>query len=126
MLVGLSFAAKIGPAWPLKANVFALGAANGIFAVAAVGAMLQLASDGKSSGEGARMGVWGAAQAIAFGAGGLFGAIIVDQLRARIGQDSVAFQTVFAVEAAMFIVAALVASATTMKRQTPARKAVQL
>lgn len=126
MLVGLSFAAKIGPAWPLKANVFALGVANGIFAVAAVGAMLQLASDGKASGEGARMGVWGAAQAIAFGTGGLLGAIIVDQLRARIGQDSIAFQTVFAVEAAMFVLAALVATATTMKRQTLARKAVQL
>lgn len=126
MLVGLSFAAKIGPAWPLTANVFALGASNGIFAVAAVGAMLQLASDGKSSGEGARMGVWGAAQAIAFGAGGLLGAIIVDQLRSRIGQDSFAFQTVFAVEAAMFVVAALVATSTTMKRQTPAGKAVIL
>lgn len=126
MLVGLSFAAVVGPAWPLKANVFALGVANGIFAVAAVGAMLQLASDGKTSGVGARMGVWGAAQAIAFGAGGLLGAIIVDQLRARIGQDGVAFQTVFAIEAAMFVIAALIATATNIAQQTPARKAVQL
>lgn len=126
MLVGLSFAATVGPAWPLKANVFALGVANGIFAVAAVGAMLQLASDGCTSGEGARMGVWGAAQAIAFGAGGLLGAIIVDQLRARIGQDSVAFQTVFAAEAAMFVVAALIATATHMTRATPSREAVIL
>lgn len=96
------------------------------FAVAAVGAMLQLASDGRSSGEGARMGVWGAAQAIAFGAGGLLGAVIVDQLRARMGQDSIAFQTVFAVEAAMFVVAALIATGTHMTRPTPARKAVIL
>ena len=78
MLGALSIAAAVGPAWPLKANVFGLGVANGIFAVAAVGAMLGLASDGSSSGEGARMGVWGAAQAIAFGAGGLLGAVIVD------------------------------------------------
>lgn len=126
MLVGLSFAAVVGPAWPLKANVFALGVANGIFAVAAVGAMLQLASDGRTSGVGARMGVWGAAQAIAFGMGGLLGAIIVDQLRARIGQDGVAFQTVFAIEAAMFVIAALIATATNIAQQTPARKAVQL
>lgn len=126
MLVGLSFAAVVGPAWPLKANVFALGVANGIFAVAAVGAMLQLASDGRTSGEGARMGVWGAAQAIAFGTGGLLGAVIVDQLRARIGQDGVAFQTVFAIEAAMFVIAALIATATNIAQQTPARKAVQL
>jgi BCD family chlorophyll transporter-like MFS transporter len=126
MLVGLSFAAVVGPAWPLKANVFALGVANGVFAVAAVGAMLQLATDGRTSGEGARMGVWGAAQAIAFGTGGLLGAVIVDQLRARIGQDGVAFQTVFAIEAAMFVIAALIATATNIAQQTPARKAVQL
>lgn len=126
MLLGLSFSATVGPAWPLKANVFALGVANGIFAVAAVGAMLQLASDGRTSGEGARMGVWGAAQAIAFGSGGLLGALIVDQLRARLGGDSIAFQTVFAVEAAMFVVAALIATATHMTRPTLSREAVTL
>ena len=125
MLAGLSMAATIGPAWPLNANVFGLGVANGTFAVAAVGAMLGLASDGKSSGEGARMGVWGASQAIAFGAGGLLGAIIVDQLRSVMGQDSIAFQTVFAVEAVMFILAALVATGTRLTRQNSIGKAVQ-
>lgn len=125
MLVGLSAAATIGSAWPLTANVFGLGFANGIFAVAAVGAMLGLASDGKSSGEGARMGVWGAAQAVAFGLGGLLGAIIVDQLRSRMGQDNIAFETVFAIEAIMFILAAVVATGTSMTRPTLARKAVQ-
>ena len=125
MLAGLSMAAAIGPAWPLNANVFGLGVANGTFAVAAVGAMLGLASDGKSSGEGARMGVWGASQAIAFGAGGLLGAIIVDQLRSVMGQDSIAFQTVFAVEAVMFILAALVATGTRLTRQNSIGKAVQ-
>ena len=114
MLGGLSFAATVGVDWPLKANVFGLGIANGVFAVAAVGAMLGLASEGKNSGEGARMGVWGASQAIAFGLGGLSGAIIVDQLRATTGQDATAFQIVFAVEAILFIGAALVATGTTM------------
>jgi len=125
MLAGLSMAATIGPEWPLTANVFGLGVANGIFAVAAVGAMLGLASEGKSSGEGARMGVWGASQAIAFGAGGLLGAIIVDQLRSMMGQDSIAFQTVFAVEAVMFILAAYVATSTSLTRQISVGKAVQ-
>lgn len=126
MLAGLSVAASTGPAWPLQANVFGLGLANGVFAVAAVGAMLGLASDGQNSGEGARMGVWGASQAIAFGAGGLLGAVIVDQLRSFMGQDSIAFQTVFAIEAAMFLIAALVATGTAMQRQNPIRKVVQL
>lgn len=126
MLAGLSAAASIGLTWPLKANVFGLGVANGVFAVAAVGAMLGLASDGKSSGEGARMGVWGAAQAVAFGLGGLLGAVIVDQLRSRMGQDSIAFEAVFAIEAVMFVLAALVATGTSMTRPTLARKAVQV
>lgn len=116
MLAGLSFAATAGLVWPLRANVFGLGFANGVFAVAAVSAMLGLASEGKSSGEGARMGVWGASQAIAFGLGGLSGAIIVDQLRAMTGQDSTAFQITFAVEAILFIGAALVATGTRMVR----------
>lgn len=125
MLAGLSMAASTGLAWPLKANVFGLGLANGVFAVAAVGAMLGLASDGKAAGEGARMGVWGAAQAIAFGTGGLLGAVIVDQLRRLLGGDSVAFQTVFAVEAMMFLIAALVATGTSLTRPSHIGKAVQ-
>ncbi len=116
MLGGLSFAATQGVSWPLKANVFGLGLANGIFAVAAVGAMLGLASKGHQSGEGARMGVWGASQAIAFGLGGLTGAVLVDQLRAFTGQDATAFQVVFSIEALLFLAAAFVATGTTLIR----------
>jgi MFS transporter, BCD family, chlorophyll transporter len=126
MLAGLSVAAVAGITWPLKANVFGLGLANGVFAVAAVSAMLGLASDGKSSGEGARMGVWGAAQAIAFGTGGLLGAVIVDQLRALLGQDAAAFQWVFGVEAVMFIVAALFATGTSLTRPKQSQEAMQI
>jgi MFS transporter, BCD family, chlorophyll transporter len=126
MLAGLSMAASVGMEWPLKANVFGLGLSNGIFAVAAVSAMLGLATDGKASGEGARMGVWGASQAVAFGTGGLLGAIIVDQLRSIMGQDAIAFQWVFAIEAVMFVLAALVATGTSMTRPVQTRKAVQI
>lgn len=126
MLAGLSMAATFGIAWPLKVNVFGLGLANGIFAVAAVSAMLGLASDGQSSGEGARMGVWGASQAVAFGTGGLLGAVIVDRLRFIMGQDGIAFQWVFAIEAIMFVLAALVATGTSLTRPTQSRKAMQI
>lgn len=125
MLTGLSMAASTGMSWPLRANVFGLGFANGVFAVAAVSAMLGLASDGKSSGEGARMGVWGAAQAIAFGTGGLLGAVIVDRLRLSFGQDAIAFQWVFAIEAMMFVIAALVATGTSLSRPVQIRKAIE-
>lgn len=126
MLAGLSIAATTGTAWPLKANVFGLGVANGVFAVAAVSAMLGLASKGAASGEGARMGVWGASQAIAFGTGGLTGAIIVDQLRAMTGEDVTAFQIVFGVEAIMFILAALVATGTKITRPHQSREAMEI
>ena len=109
----------------MRANVFGLGIANGVFAVAAVSAMLGLASKGTASGEGARMGVWGASQAIAFGLGGLSGAIIVDQLRALTGQDAAAFQIVFGVEALLFIVAALVATGTSMTSRKSSREAAE-
>lgn len=119
MLGGLAVAATSGAAWPLRANVFALGLANGMFAVAAVGAMLGLAGKGAASGEGARMGVWGAAQAIAFGAGGLTGAVLVDSLRQIAADDGTAFQIVFGIEAALFLCAALLALNTRMAIAAP-------
>ncbi|MEH6789304.1 BCD family MFS transporter [Parasphingorhabdus sp.] len=125
MLTSLSFAAIAGSGWPLQANVFGLGLANGIFAVAAVSAMLGLAGKGETSGEGARMGVWGASQAIAFGLGGLSGAIIVDQLRAVTGENAAAFQIVFGVEAILFLVAAFVATGTRLLRPQPSREALE-
>jgi MFS transporter, BCD family, chlorophyll transporter len=116
MLAGLAIGAVVGMEWPIRTNVFALGVANGVFAVAAVGAMLGMASGGAGSGEGARMGVWGAAQAIAFGLGGLLGAVLVDQLRSAGGEDSAAFQAVFALEAGAFLLAAMVAAGTRLTR----------
>jgi len=106
-LVGLSFAARVGPGWPLAANIAALGFANGVFAVAAIGAMMGLAGEGgEGRSEGIRMGVWGAAQAIAFGLGGLIGAVGVDVGRAVIGSTPETFTIVFGAEAVLFVVAA--------------------
>ena len=108
-LAGLAMAAIAGPGWPLTANVFALGLCNGVFAVSAIGAMMGLAGAGEKTREGVRMGVWGAAQAIAFGLGGLIGALGVDIARHLAGQDGAAFQLIFAIEACLFILAAVLA-----------------
>tara|TARA_R100001126_G_scaffold65647_1_gene37566 strand:- start:266 stop:1588 length:1323 start_codon:yes stop_codon:yes gene_type:complete len=108
-LAGLALAALAGPGWPLSANVFALGFCNGVFAVSAIGAMMGLAGAGEKTREGVRMGVWGAAQAIAFGLGGLSGALGVDIARHLMGRDGAAFQLIFAIEACLFILAAMLA-----------------
>ena len=114
-LVGLALAAQAGAGWPLEANVFALGLCNGVFAVAAIGAMMGLAGAGKKTREGVRMGVWGAAQAIAFGMGGLLGALGVDIARGAHGEDASAFQLIFALEALAFLLAAVLAMRATQK-----------
>jgi MFS transporter, BCD family, chlorophyll transporter len=109
-LSGLVMAGLAGPGWPLKESVFALGFANGVFAVAAIGSMMDLAGSGRKSREGVRMGMWGAAQAVAFGLGGFFGAAAVDIMRFA-GVDPVAaYVTVFAGEAMLFLAAARLAA----------------
>jgi BCD family chlorophyll transporter-like MFS transporter len=117
-LLALVAAAQIGPAWPLKANVFALGVANGVYAAAAIGAMMTLAGSGRSGREGTRMGLWGAGQAMAMGAGGLIGAGAVDVARHVLGSPFTAYATVFTGEAILFLVAALIAAKVAMMGQT--------
>lgn len=89
--------------------VIALGFFNGMFAVAAIGAMMALASEGHGRREGTRMGLWGAAQAIAAGFGGLTGAVLVDVAR-TVAPDGAAFGAVFAFEACLFLAAAIMAA----------------
>ena len=110
-LCGLVMAARVGPGWPILANIFALGFANGVFAVAAIGAMMALAGGGASGthSAGIRMGIWGAAQAIAFGLGGLTGAVAVDAGRALTGSLPQTFMLVFGAEALLFLAAAVLA-----------------
>ena len=88
--------------------VVGLGVFNGMFAVAAIGSMMALAGDGRRGREGTRMGLWGAAQAIAAGFGGLVGAASVDLLR-QFTDTTTAFGTVFLGEALIFIAAAVMA-----------------
>ncbi|MFH6784738.1 MULTISPECIES: BCD family MFS transporter [Methylobacterium] len=109
-LAGIAACGLAGPATPLRACVAGLGLFNGIFAVAAIGSMMALAgTGGTADGEsrhGTRMGVWGAAQGLAFGLGGFLGAAGVDLARLAFGTVVPAYAAVFVTEAALFLVAA--------------------
>lgn len=70
---------------------------------------MALAVAGRSQREGTRTGLWGAAQAVAAGFGGLSGALLVDILR-RVRPDVQAFGSVFLFKALLFVVAAFMAA----------------
>jgi BCD family chlorophyll transporter-like MFS transporter len=118
-LGSLTLAALAGPGWPLQASVFALGFANGTYAVAAIGSMMTLVGQGKAAREGVRMGLWGASQAIACGLGGLAGAAASDLARWLLGSPALAYATVFGLEAALFALAAVMAARLGRTRAAP-------
>ncbi|MGE5155655.1 MAG: BCD family MFS transporter [Bdellovibrio bacteriovorus] len=109
-LLLLAVGGILGPEFPLRPAVFALGLANGLFAVAAIGSMMGLVAAGRERREGVRMGLWGAAQAIAFGVGGFIGTAAVDITRHLMGEPVHAYGTVFAAEAVLFLVSAVLAA----------------
>lgn len=106
--VGLVSSA-VAEGWPLQANVVFLGVANGAFSIAAIATMMRLAGAGGPGREGTRMGLWGAAQAAAFGLGGLLGTAASDLAHALLGEQRTAYAAVFAMQALMFAVSAAVA-----------------
>jgi MFS transporter, BCD family, chlorophyll transporter len=123
-LIGISALGHIGPGAPLLPAVVGLGFFNGMFAVAAIGSMMALAGEGRHAREGTRMGLWGAAQAIAAGFGGLAGAGLADLAR-LVTNDASAFGAVFTFEALLYLAAALMAlrvmeGGVSMSRQTGA------
>ncbi len=122
-MAGMAASAVIGPAWPLHVGVVLLGAANGAFAVSAIGAMMGLAGAGREGREGVRVGLWGAAQAVAFGVGGLFGTGLIDGTRLAFGTPGVAYAAVFTAQAAVFLFAARLAAGVFGARQRPAAPA---
>lgn len=109
-LAGLVLATHSGGAWPLRANAFALGVANGVFTVSAISSMISLAASGGTAREGIRMGLWGAAQAVAFAAGGLLSSAGVDVARHLTHSSLPAYASVFAGQALLFVVAAVLAA----------------
>jgi BCD family chlorophyll transporter-like MFS transporter len=115
-LIALAAAGQMatGAALILPATV-ALGLFNGMFAVAAIGSMMALAGEGRGAREGTRMGLWGASQAVAAGAGGLFGAGAVDVMRHLTDTNAA-----FVFEAALFIAATVMAAQIIDARRQPA------
>ncbi len=121
-LFGLAASGFVGPAWPLRTSVFILGVANGAFAVAAIGSMMALVNAGRGNREGVRMGLWGAAQAIAFGLGGFLGAAAIDLTRYLLGSPVTAYAIVFSSEAMLFVVAAKLAANISTRSPTAASR----
>lgn len=109
-MFGLVIAGILEGEWPLKLNVFILGLANGAFSIAAIASMMRLAVVGGGGKEGVRIGLWGGAQAIAFGLGGLLGAGASDLARSIFTNPASAYSSVFFIEAILFIAAAYMAS----------------
>jgi BCD family chlorophyll transporter-like MFS transporter len=94
---------------PLRPLVLLLGFANGMFAVAAIGSMMQFANLGPHGRQGTRMGVWGAAQGIAFGLGGVLASGTVDVARSLLDSPALSYGLVFCGEALLFGFAARIA-----------------
>ena len=108
-LLCLATAAIVGPSWPLRETVFMLGVTNGAYAVAAIGSMMALVGAGGEKREGVRMGLWGAAQAFAFGIGGFLGTLASDIARYLLTSPALSYSVVFASEAGLFVVSACMA-----------------
>lgn len=101
-LVGLSAGLALVP------FTVVLGFGNGLFVVGAIGSMMRLAAE-REGAAGTRMGVFGAAQAIAAGLAGLLATGLLDLARLVLPIEA-AYGTVFGIEAILFLAAALVAS----------------
>ena len=110
LLLALALAGFHDGDWPLHSTVLMLGITNGVFAVAAIGSMMGLVSQGHRRRDGVRMGVWGAAQAIAFGLGGIAGTLAVDLVRFLSGSVLYAYSLVFVAQAVLFASAAVLAA----------------
>ncbi len=108
-LLSMVYGGTIGPDWPIRISVGALGFANGIYAIASVAAMMALAGTASRTSTGTHLGVWGAAQGVASGLGGVMGTAAADLMRTATGSAYTAYLTIFTAEAALFLFAAWLA-----------------
>lgn len=105
----LALSPTMGSVEHFKLIVLALGFANGVFAIGAIGSMMALTGDARDGRAGLRLGVFGAAQAVAYGIGVTLGGIGVDVARNLLGSPIRGYGAVFSVEAALFVVSAVLA-----------------
>lgn len=108
-LVAVAATGLHGDARLLAPAFGALGIANGLYAGAAIGAMMQLVGLRGGSRAGVRMGLWGAAQAVAQGVGGLLATTLLLCARAVATTRPGTYALVLALEAAAFVAAAALA-----------------
>ncbi len=124
-LTALSCSPLFGSVGVLQAIVFVLGVSNGAFAIGAIGSMMALTADAGDRAVGTRMGVFGAAQGVASGLGGLLGAVASDVGRAVFGSVELGYGAVFVVEAMLFSAAAVLAARSAAGAPHLARRVVQ-
>jgi MFS transporter, BCD family, chlorophyll transporter len=94
----------------MRGAVSALGVANGMFAVGAIGCMMGLVHVGREGRAGLRMGFWGGAQAVAYALGGFLGAAGSDVARQSLGSPALGYSAVFLVQGMLFLFAAALVS----------------
>lgn len=104
--VALVFTPAMGDVRLFRVVVPMLGVANGVFAIGAIGSMMALTGDRTDGRAGLRLGVFGAAQALAYATGTMSGAAGVDLARTVLQSPVRGYLTVFGVEAVLFMVAA--------------------
>jgi BCD family chlorophyll transporter-like MFS transporter len=104
--VALVLAPAFGDVRVFTAIVVCLGLANGMFAIGAIGSMMALTGDRHDGRTGLRLGVFGAAQALAYALGTLSGAAGVDVAHAMLGSPVRGYTAVFAVQAVLFAMSA--------------------
>jgi BCD family chlorophyll transporter-like MFS transporter len=107
--VALAAGASAGSEAALRATVLCLGVANGVFTVGGVGSMMAITTAGERGQAGLRLGIFGAAQGIAYGIGGLAGGIASDAARWSLGSPAAGYGAVFVAEAVLFVGAAWLA-----------------
>lgn len=107
--LGLVASPSIGSLVFLRLVVGALGLANGVFAIGAIGSMMALTGDRHDGRAGLRLGVFGAAQALAYATGTMAGAAGVDIARALLDSPVRGYLAVFVVESVLFAASAWLA-----------------
>lgn len=108
-LCNIAAAAAAGPGWPLRTSILIMGITNGVYAIVAIGAMMNLVGGGHRNREGTRMGIWGASQAVAYGTGGFLGTFASDTAQHLLPSVSLSYALVFAAEAGLYLFAASLA-----------------
>jgi BCD family chlorophyll transporter-like MFS transporter len=107
--VALAASPAFGDVRYFRVIVALLGMSNGVFAIGAIGSMMSLTGDRSDGRAGLRLGVFGAAQAIAYAVGTMSGALGVDVARAAMATPIRGYLVVFSVQAVLFAASALLA-----------------